>query len=50
MHHGDIAVIPALVPNRANTTDTTSLEVDVFNPPRKTLVDHAVAQRDAPRP
>lgn len=47
MHHGDIAVIPAWVPHRARTKDTTCLEVDVFNPPRKTLVEHAVAQRDA---
>jgi quercetin dioxygenase-like cupin family protein len=47
MRHGDIAVIPAWVPHRAQTYDTTCLEVDVFNPPRKTLVDHAVAQRDA---
>ena len=49
MHHGDIAVIPAWVPHSAHTKDTTCLEVDVFNPPRKTLVDHAVAQRDAAR-
>jgi quercetin dioxygenase-like cupin family protein len=46
MRHGDIAVIPAWVPHGAHTNDTTCLEVDVFNPPRKTLVDHAVAQRD----
>jgi hypothetical protein len=47
MRHGDIAVIPTWVPHGARTNDTTCLEVDVFNPPRKTLVDHAVAQRDA---
>ena len=47
MRHGDIAVIPAWVPHGAHTGDTTCLEVDVFNPPRKTLVDHAVAQRNA---
>jgi quercetin dioxygenase-like cupin family protein len=47
MRHGDMAVIPAWVPHSAHTKDTTCLEVDVFNPPRKTLVDHAVAQRDA---
>ncbi len=47
MRHGDIAVVPAWVPHGAHTNDTTCLEVDVFNPPRTTLLDHAVAQRDA---
>ena len=45
MHHGDIAVIPAWVPHGAHTKDTTCREVDVFNPPRKTLLEHARKQR-----
>jgi quercetin dioxygenase-like cupin family protein len=47
MRHGDIAVIPAWVPHGAHTNESTCLEVDVFNPPRETLLEHAVAQRDA---
>jgi quercetin dioxygenase-like cupin family protein len=41
MAKGDVAVIPAWVPHGAWTTDTTCLEVDVFCPPRKTLLDLA---------
>jgi hypothetical protein len=32
------------VPHGARTHDTTCREVDVFNPPRKTLLDIAAAQ------
>jgi hypothetical protein len=35
------------VPHGAKTKDTGCYEVDVFNPPRKTLLDHASAQRAA---
>jgi quercetin dioxygenase-like cupin family protein len=45
MAKGDVAVIPAWVPHGAWTTDTTCLEVDVFCPPRKTLLDLAAAQQ-----
>jgi quercetin dioxygenase-like cupin family protein len=38
MRQGDVAVIPAWVPHGAWTTDTSCLEVDVFCPPRKTLL------------
>lgn len=44
MRPGDVAVIPPWVPHGAWTNDTRCLEVDVFNPPRKTLLDHAQAQ------
>ncbi len=44
MRKGDVAVIPAWVPHGAWTTDTTCLEVDVFCPPRKTLLALAEAQ------
>jgi quercetin dioxygenase-like cupin family protein len=44
MRQGDVAVIPAWVPHGARTYGTRCREVDVFNPPRKTLLDHARAQ------
>jgi quercetin dioxygenase-like cupin family protein len=44
MRKGDVAVIPAWVPHGAWTTDTTCYEVDVFCPPRKSLLDLAGAQ------
>jgi len=46
MRPGDVAVIPAWVPHGARTTDTHCLEVDVFCPPRKTLLALA-AEQDA---
>lgn len=42
---GDVAVVPPWVPHGARTLGTACLEVDVFNPPRETLLDHARAQR-----
>jgi quercetin dioxygenase-like cupin family protein len=45
MRKGDVAVIPAWVPHGAWTTDTTCLEVDVFCPPRKTLLALAETQQ-----
>jgi len=44
MRAGDVAVVPPWVSHGARTHDTTCREVDVFNPPRKTLLDHARAQ------
>jgi len=44
MKAGDVAVLPPWVPHGARTHDTTCREVDVFNPPRKTLLDIAAAQ------
>jgi quercetin dioxygenase-like cupin family protein len=44
MRKGDVAVIPAWVPHGAWTTDTTCLEVDVFCPPRTTLLTLAESQ------
>ena len=46
MRKGDVAVIPAWVPHGAWTTDTSCLEVDVFSPPRKSLLALAEAQSD----
>jgi quercetin dioxygenase-like cupin family protein len=45
MRKGDVAVIPAWVPHGAWTTDTTCLEVDVFCPPRQSLLALAEAQQ-----
>jgi quercetin dioxygenase-like cupin family protein len=45
MRAGDVAVVPPWVPHGAHTNNTTCREVDVFNPPRQTLLDHARKQR-----
>lgn len=50
MHKGDVAVIPAWVPHGARTKDTSCYEVDVFNPPRRSLLEHAAAQVPAGEP
>jgi quercetin dioxygenase-like cupin family protein len=44
MRKGDVAVIPAWVPHGAWTTDSHCLEVDVFAPPRSSLLKLAEAQ------
>lgn len=44
MHKGDVAVIPAWVPHGAWTTDSHCEEVDVFCPPRRSLLKLAAAQ------
>ncbi len=44
MRTGDIAVVPPWVPHGARTKDSMCYEVDVFNPPRKTLLERAAAQ------
>jgi quercetin dioxygenase-like cupin family protein len=47
MRKGDVAVIPSWVPHGAWTTDGTCLEVDVFAPPRVSLLKLAAAQAEA---
>jgi quercetin dioxygenase-like cupin family protein len=47
MRPGDVAVIPSWVPHGARTLDTGCTEVDVFTPPRKTLLDHARKLRES---
>jgi len=47
MRKGDVAVIPAWVPHGARTTDSHCLEVDVFCPPRQSLLKLAAAQAAA---
>jgi len=44
MRPGDVAVVPAWVPHGAWTTDSHCREVDIFCPPRKSLLDLAAAQ------
>jgi len=44
LRKGDVAVIPAWVPHGAWTTDTGCVEVDVFVPPRQSLLKLAEAQ------
>jgi quercetin dioxygenase-like cupin family protein len=46
MKPGDVAVIPPWVPHGARTRGTRCREIDVFNPPRETLLEHARAQLD----
>jgi quercetin dioxygenase-like cupin family protein len=45
MRRGDVAVVPAWVPHGAWTTDSSCMEVDIFCPPRKTLL--ALAEEQA---
>lgn len=40
MRRGDLAVIPPWVPHGAKTGDQGCTEVDVFSPPRTTLLAH----------
>jgi quercetin dioxygenase-like cupin family protein len=44
MRKGDVAVIPSWVPHGAKATDSHCLEVDVFAPPRSSLLKLAEAQ------
>lgn len=41
MKVGDVAVIPSWVPHGAVTRDVGCREIDVFSPPRATLLEHA---------
>lgn len=50
LRKGDVAVVPPWVPHGARTQGVPCLEVDVFNPPRETLLDHARAQRSGGAP
>jgi len=39
MRPGDVAVIPAWVPHGARTGDSPCVEIDIFQPPRRQLLD-----------
>jgi len=49
MRRGDVAVVPSWVPHAAWTTDSHCLEIDVFCPPRQSLLElgeaHAAGTR-----
>lgn len=42
---GDVAVVPPWVPHGAHTEDDACFQVDVFNPPRQSLL--ALAEKDS---
>lgn len=44
MRVGDVAVVPSWVPHGARTHGTSCREIDVFNPPRRSLLEHAGRQ------
>jgi quercetin dioxygenase-like cupin family protein len=46
MRKGDVAVVPAWVPHGAWTTDSHCVEIDVFCPPRQSLLKLAAAQAE----
>lgn len=50
MRPGDVAVIPAWVPHSAWTTETHCREVDIFCPPRTTLLELASRQQKPQEP
>jgi quercetin dioxygenase-like cupin family protein len=50
MRRGDVAVVPSWVPHGAWTTESHCLEIDVFCPPRQTLLKLAEAQAAAAGP
>ena len=52
MKQGDVAVIPPWVPHGAITGDVGCTEIDIFSPPRATLLEHAgrIQQAVAPAP
>lgn len=47
MHPGDVAVVPPWVPHGAKTGASTCREVDIFNPPRESLLPRPAAQEVA---
>ena len=49
LRKGDVAVVPSWVPHGAHTTDSRCVEVDVFNPPRTTLLEHAAKADEGER-
>jgi quercetin dioxygenase-like cupin family protein len=48
MRRGDVAVVPSWVPHGAWTTDSRCLEIDVFSPPRQSLLKLAEVHAAAP--
>jgi quercetin dioxygenase-like cupin family protein len=46
VRRGDVVAVPSWVPHGARTNDSECLEVDVFNPPRQTLLNYARSERE----
>lgn len=46
MRRGDVAVIPPWVPHGARTHDEPCLEIDIFHPPRRQLLDLLTTGRE----
>lgn len=49
MRPGDVALIPPWVPHGAHTGESPCTELEMFTPPRATVLDHAQQERDAGR-
>lgn len=45
MRKGDVAMIPPWVPHGAFVGDQACVELEVFTPPRATVLEHAVVER-----
>jgi quercetin dioxygenase-like cupin family protein len=45
MRQGDVAMIPPWVPHGAHTGDSPCTELEIFTPPRATVLEHAQAER-----
>jgi quercetin dioxygenase-like cupin family protein len=45
MRKGDVAMIPPWVPHGAHTGDSPCTELEVFTPPRATVLEHAQQER-----
>lgn len=50
LRKGDVAVVPSWVPHGAWTTDQPCLEIDVFSPPRASLLQLAAQQQASTSP
>jgi quercetin dioxygenase-like cupin family protein len=50
MRPGDVAVVPSWVPHGARTGDNSCKEIDMFSPPRATLIEHARQQMSTGAP
>ncbi|MEP7024095.1 MAG: cupin domain-containing protein [Actinomycetota bacterium] len=50
MRKGDVAIVPSWVPHGAHTAETPCLQLDVFTPPRESLLALARAQAGEDEP
>jgi len=48
MGAGDVAVVPSWVLHGARSLDSSCREIDIFNPPRRSLLEHAKRQTPPP--